>query len=84
MTQTPKDSFLKKGSNLTFSCSAQSDPPAQLRWMFNGQELPQKTTANITLTNVEEINSGNYSCVAYNTKTNRYVFSSVAVVSVLG
>ncbi|XP_059411732.1 carcinoembryonic antigen-related cell adhesion molecule 1-like [Carassius carassius] len=87
MTQTPTDSFLQKGSNLTLACSAQSDPPAQLQWMFNGTEMPQKTTqspANITLTNVEEKHSGNYSCVAYNAKTNRYVSSQVAVVSVLG
>ncbi|XP_059365050.1 carcinoembryonic antigen-related cell adhesion molecule 5-like [Carassius carassius] len=83
MTQTPTDSFLKKGSNLTLACSAQSDPPAQLKWMFNGGEMPLKTTASITLTNVDETNSGNYSCVAYNAKTNRYISSPVAVVSVL-
>ncbi|XP_016311390.1 carcinoembryonic antigen-related cell adhesion molecule 1-like [Sinocyclocheilus anshuiensis] len=83
MTQTPTDSFLKKGSNLTLACSAQSDPPAQFQWMFSGEEMPQMTTA-ITLPNVEEKHSGNYSCVAYNAKTNRYVSSQVAVVSVLG
>ncbi|XP_073678121.1 cell adhesion molecule CEACAM5 [Garra rufa] len=83
MTQTPTDLFLKKGSNLTFSCSAQSDPPAQLHWMFNGVELPEKSTADIAFTKVEEINSGNYSCVAFNAKTNRYISSPVAVVSVL-
>ncbi|XP_042601017.1 carcinoembryonic antigen-related cell adhesion molecule 1-like [Cyprinus carpio] len=83
MTQTPTDSFLKKGSNLTLACSAQSDPPAQLQWMFNGEAIPQKTTANITLTSIEEKHSGNYSCVPYNAKTNRYVSSQVAVVSVL-
>ncbi|XP_052388512.1 carcinoembryonic antigen-related cell adhesion molecule 1 isoform X2 [Carassius gibelio] len=83
MTQTPTDSFLKKGSNLTLACSAQSDPPAQLKWMFNGGEMPLKTTSSITLTNLDETNSGNYSCVAYNAKTNRYISSPVAVVSVM-
>ncbi|XP_026145274.1 carcinoembryonic antigen-related cell adhesion molecule 1-like [Carassius auratus] len=83
MTQTPTGSFLKKGSNLTLACSAQSDPPAQLQWMFNGEAMPQKTTANITLTSLEEKHSGNYSCVAFNAKTNRYFSSQVAVVSVL-
>ncbi|XP_043092293.1 carcinoembryonic antigen-related cell adhesion molecule 2-like [Puntigrus tetrazona] len=84
MTQSPTGSFLTKGSNLTFTCSAQSDPPAQLQWMFNGQAMPQKTSLNITLANVEEKHSGNYSCVAYNAKTKRFVSSQVAVVSVLG
>ncbi|XP_073677601.1 cell adhesion molecule CEACAM1-like [Garra rufa] len=87
MTQTPTDAFLMKGSNLTLTCSAQSDPPAKLHWMFNGIKMPQKATqsqAIITITNIEGKHSGNYSCVAYNTKTNRYVSSPVAVVSVLG
>ncbi|XP_051728974.1 carcinoembryonic antigen-related cell adhesion molecule 5 isoform X2 [Ctenopharyngodon idella] len=81
MTQTPTDSFLKKGSNLVLTCSADSDPPAQLRWMFNGAELLQM--ANITIPNVEEKDSGNYSCVAYNAKTKRNVASPVALVTVL-
>ncbi|XP_067303790.1 carcinoembryonic antigen-related cell adhesion molecule 1-like [Pseudorasbora parva] len=82
MTQNPTDSFLKKGSNLTLTCSADSDPPAQLRWMFNGAELLQK--ANITLSNLDVKHSGNYSCVAYNVKTNRNVASPVVLVTVLG
>ncbi|XP_026145933.1 carcinoembryonic antigen-related cell adhesion molecule 1-like, partial [Carassius auratus] len=84
MTQTPTDSFLKKGSNLTLACSAQSDPPAQLQWMFNWTEMPQKTMqspANITLTNVEEKHSGSYSCVAFNVKTNRFLAGRCGVCS---
>ncbi|XP_067267414.1 carcinoembryonic antigen-related cell adhesion molecule 5-like [Chanodichthys erythropterus] len=81
VTQTPTDSFLKKGSNLTLTCSADSDPPAQLRWMFNGAELLQN--AIVTIPNLEEKHSGNYSCVAYNAKTNRNVVSAVASVTVL-
>lgn len=82
MTQTPTDQFLKKGSNLTLTCSADSDPPAQLKWMFNGVELLQ--TANITFSNLEEKHSGNYTCVANNVKTNRNVVSPVALLTVLG
>lgn len=82
VTRTPADSVLKKGSNLTLTCSANSDPPAQLRWMFNGAELLQK--AIVTISNLEEKHSGNYSCVAYNAKTNRNIISQVASVTVLG
>ncbi|XP_077051122.1 cell adhesion molecule CEACAM5 [Siphateles boraxobius] len=81
MTQTPTDPFLKKGSNLTLTCSADSDPPAQFNWKVNGVEMFQM--ANITITNLEEKHSGNYSCVANNMKTNRKVVSSVALVTVL-
>ncbi|KAK7124352.1 hypothetical protein R3I94_018656 [Phoxinus phoxinus] len=79
--QTPTVPFLKKGSNLTLTCSANSDPPAQFKWMFNGAERSQ--TPNITITNLEEENNGNYSCVANNVKTNRNVVSPVALVTVL-
>ncbi|XP_051526623.1 carcinoembryonic antigen-related cell adhesion molecule 1-like [Myxocyprinus asiaticus] len=82
MKRIPAEPFLKKGSNLTFTCSANSDPPAQLLWMFNGEEL-QSPMATMTITNAEEKHSGNYSCVAYNTKTNGKVDSQVAVVSIL-
>ncbi|KAG1946726.1 carcinoembryonic antigen-related cell adhesion molecule [Pimephales promelas] len=81
MKQTPTDPFLKKGSNLTLTCSADSDPPAQLKWMFNGKDLLQQ--ANITISNLDESHSGNYSCVANNVKTNRNVVSTVAMVTVL-
>ncbi|XP_056097994.1 carcinoembryonic antigen-related cell adhesion molecule 5 [Rhinichthys klamathensis goyatoka] len=80
-TQTPTDPFLKKGSNLTLTCSADSDPPAQFKWTFNGNDLLQQ--ANITISNLEERHSGNYSCVANNVKTNRNVVSPVALVTVL-
>ncbi|XP_051992535.1 carcinoembryonic antigen-related cell adhesion molecule 5 [Xyrauchen texanus] len=82
MKQTPAMPFLKKGSNLTLTCAADSDPPAQLQWMFNGAEL-QSQMATVTIAKLEETHSGNYSCVAYNTKTKRKVVSQVAVVSVL-
>ncbi|XP_051520456.1 carcinoembryonic antigen-related cell adhesion molecule 20-like [Myxocyprinus asiaticus] len=82
MKLTPAIPSLKKGSNLTLTCSADSDPPAQLQWMFNGAEL-QSQTATMTIAKLEEKHSGNYSCVAYNTETNRKASSQVAVVSVL-
>lgn len=82
-TQDPVANVLKKGSNLTLSCSAISSPPAQFVWLFNQGPLPQKT-ATLVLTNLGEGQSGNYSCMAYNSKTLRYVSSDVTTLSVVG
>lgn len=82
-TQEPAADVLRKGSNLTLSCSAQSYPPAEFIWLFNATELAQKT-ATIVLSNLVEEQSGNYSCMAYNSKTLRYVSSKVTKLSVLG
>lgn len=82
MTQTPVESFLKKGSNITFTCSAKSDPPAQLQWMFNGAEVSNQ--ANLAIASLEEKHSGNYTCVASNTKTKRSIASQVSTITVVG
>ncbi|XP_056336074.1 carcinoembryonic antigen-related cell adhesion molecule 5 [Danio aesculapii] len=86
MNQFPTDSYLKKGSSLTLSCAADSNPPASIQWMFNGVNLPlnaMSSPANFTLNSLEEKNSGNYTCVAYNAKTKRYIASQVAFVTVV-
>lgn len=83
MTKLPDSAAQKKGSNLTLSCSVVSSPAAELKWLFNGAELPQKE-ATLSLTNLAEMQSGNYSCLAYNTKTKRSAVSQVATVSVIG
>ncbi|XP_073787543.1 cell adhesion molecule CEACAM1 isoform X2 [Danio rerio] len=87
MNQFPTDTYLKKGSTLTLTCTADSNPPATIQWVFNGVNLPSNAVsspANFTLNNLEEKNSGNYTCVAYNAQTKRYIASRVAFVTVVG
>ncbi|XP_048880311.1 carcinoembryonic antigen-related cell adhesion molecule 1-like isoform X1 [Brienomyrus brachyistius] len=66
------------GSNLTLSCSAQSSPPALFQWDFhmatfiNGPEL--------RLDNVQERQSGNYTCLAHNARTLRYISKTVPII----
>ncbi|XP_074539159.1 cell adhesion molecule CEACAM2-like isoform X2 [Halichoeres trimaculatus] len=57
------------GSNLTMLCSAQSNPPAELRWAFQGQ--PVNTSGPLwELMSVTKDHSGLYSCLASNNHTN--------------
>ncbi|XP_060760808.1 carcinoembryonic antigen-related cell adhesion molecule 20 [Neoarius graeffei] len=80
--QEPAVDVLQKGSNLTLSCSAQSYPAAEFTWLINEAKLLQKT-ATVVLSNLVEEQSGNYSCMAYNSKTLRYVSSEVTELSVV-
>ncbi|CAJ1062607.1 carcinoembryonic antigen-related cell adhesion molecule 1-like [Xyrichtys novacula] len=57
------------GSNLTMLCSAQSNPPAQLQWAFKG-ELTNTSGPLWELLGVTKDQSGPYSCLAFNNRTN--------------
>ncbi|XP_062846188.1 carcinoembryonic antigen-related cell adhesion molecule 5 [Trichomycterus rosablanca] len=82
MVREPTNTVLKKGSNLTISCSATSSPAAELKLFLNGVEVSQKTNP-VVYPKVDESQSGNYSCLAFNSKTLRYAASDVVAVSVL-
>ncbi|XP_042346407.1 carcinoembryonic antigen-related cell adhesion molecule 5-like [Plectropomus leopardus] len=72
----------KEGSNVTLTCLAVSRPPAQFTLLLNGG-LQSDTGPQFNLTTIQESQSGNYSCQAFNSKTLRYESSSPAVISVL-
>ncbi|XP_034077563.1 carcinoembryonic antigen-related cell adhesion molecule 1-like [Gymnodraco acuticeps] len=57
------------GSNLTLLCSAQSGPEARLQWAFGGETL-NTTGPLLELLSVSEKQSGSYSCLASNHRTN--------------
>ncbi|KAK5921827.1 hypothetical protein CgunFtcFv8_019151 [Champsocephalus gunnari] len=57
------------GSNLTLLCSAQSGPEARLQWAFRGETL-NTTGPLLELLSVSEKQSGSYSCLASNHRTN--------------
>ncbi|XP_013875939.1 carcinoembryonic antigen-related cell adhesion molecule 5 [Austrofundulus limnaeus] len=57
------------GSNLTMLCSVNSSPPAQLQWAFRGN-LMNTTGAILQLFLVSQNQSGQYSCLAFNNRTN--------------
>uniref|UniRef100_A0A8D0CHL8 Ig-like domain-containing protein n=1 Tax=Scleropages formosus TaxID=113540 RepID=A0A8D0CHL8_SCLFO len=68
---TPKEQFYSSGSSISLLCSAQSSPDAQFQWHFNGAKL-DKVGKELKLENIQQNQSGNYSCWAHNTVTLRY------------
>ncbi|XP_021416279.1 carcinoembryonic antigen-related cell adhesion molecule 6 [Oncorhynchus mykiss] len=82
MTVTPTAEIQKKGSNITLTCSAQSSPAAVLQWIRNGVPL-NVVGPKLVLDNVAVAQSGNYSCMASNAKTLRYLESTTAKFTVV-
>ncbi|XP_074510958.1 cell adhesion molecule CEACAM5-like [Sebastes fasciatus] len=80
LTICPSQEYFVEGSNISLSCSADSSPPAQFVWLLNG-DLLSDTGSELRLINNSQ--SGNYSCQAFNSKTLRYITSQPAAISVL-
>ncbi|XP_036394136.1 carcinoembryonic antigen-related cell adhesion molecule 5-like [Megalops cyprinoides] len=82
MTVAPQKEFHISGSNLTLSCSAQSSPPAQFQWAFNGGML-NREGQELRLENIQANQSGSYTCWAHNIRTLRYKSSDPSLITVL-
>ncbi|CDQ67146.1 unnamed protein product [Oncorhynchus mykiss] len=82
MAVTPMAEVQKKGSNITLTCSAQSSPAAVIQWIHNGVPL-NVMGPKLVLANIAEAQSGNYSCMASNAKTLRYLESTTAKFTVV-
>ena len=86
---TAKSQTTNEGSNVTFSCVATGVPVPSLSWTINGIAINPTANPRITLsadskqltvTNVNRIDSGEYRCVASNKVDN--VTSLVATLTV--
>ncbi|KAK2088545.1 hypothetical protein P7K49_034452 [Saguinus oedipus] len=67
LTISPLDTSYRPGENLTLSCHAASNPPAQYSWFING--IFQQSTQVLFIPNVTVDRSGSYTCYAHNSAT---------------
>ncbi|XP_048848790.1 carcinoembryonic antigen-related cell adhesion molecule 20-like isoform X2 [Brienomyrus brachyistius] len=82
VTATPQIKLQTTGSNVTLNCSAQSRPAASFSWAVNGTALKDVGPV-YKLDNVAADKSGNYTCWAYNSKTQRYTASQTVQLTIL-
>ncbi|XP_034554368.1 carcinoembryonic antigen-related cell adhesion molecule 5-like [Notolabrus celidotus] len=79
---SPSQEHFAVGSNISLFCSADSKPVPHFDWFLNGDELPG-TEPELKLINIQEKQSGNYTCQSFNNKTLRNDTSMQLSVSVL-
>ncbi|MBI5383402.1 MAG: immunoglobulin domain-containing protein [Verrucomicrobia bacterium] len=80
ITSQPQSRTNIAGTTATFSVVATGTEPLSYQWRFNNTDLAGATSTNLTLTNVQLINAGNYTVVVTNAYGN--VTSLVAALTV--
>ncbi|XP_040590254.1 carcinoembryonic antigen-related cell adhesion molecule 1 isoform X2 [Mesocricetus auratus] len=76
---SPSDTHFQSRTNLSLSCHAASNPPAQYSWSVNG-EL-QASSQELFIPNITTNNSGSYTCLVHNSVTdlNRTTVKNITV-----
>ncbi|XP_078092379.1 cell adhesion molecule CEACAM5-like isoform X2 [Mustelus asterias] len=69
-TEDEKEAYVTE-SNVTFTCSADSNPPATFEWLLNDKLLQQRGP-KLDLVNITIDDFGNYTCKAHNNRTDSY------------
>ncbi|XP_041032797.1 carcinoembryonic antigen-related cell adhesion molecule 5-like isoform X1 [Carcharodon carcharias] len=64
----PENQAISPGSNVTLTCKVESFPHSKFRWYQNGVQLPVNDE-HLTISNITQSNSSNYTCETYNEKT---------------
>ena len=62
----PGSQIVPQGTNVTFGVEASGTPPLSYQWWLNGVDLPDRTNAVLTLTNVSPSDAGDYAVAVGN------------------
>ncbi|XP_029948799.1 sialoadhesin-like isoform X2 [Salarias fasciatus] len=63
-----------EGSSVTLTCSSDANPAASYSWYREGEDTPQASDKIFTISDISLEHSGNYSCVAQNSR-GRHAFT---------
>ncbi|XP_029928007.1 carcinoembryonic antigen-related cell adhesion molecule 1 [Myripristis murdjan] len=72
-----KDAY-RTGSDITLTCSAESNPAAKIQWLIDGTHLDQ-FGSQLHLEHVQENQTGSYKCLLHNTVTSRFSSASAMI-----
>ncbi|XP_078287890.1 cell adhesion molecule CEACAM5-like [Rhinoraja longicauda] len=73
----PNVPLYNAGTEVTLTCSAESEPTAQLEWYHQGVLV--QSGAQLTFLKVSADNNGSYLCSAFNNMTGRFHASSIQI-----
>jgi hypothetical protein len=66
ITLQPVSQSVKKGGSVTFTIMAVGDPVLAYQWRHNKVIIPGAVSAQLALTNIQQIDAGTYDCVVSN------------------
>jgi endonuclease/exonuclease/phosphatase family metal-dependent hydrolase len=66
ITSQSQNQTVTNGASVTFSVTATGTLPLGFQWQYNGTNLPEATSSNLTLTGVTFAQSGFYTCAVTN------------------
>ncbi|XP_042597686.1 V-set and immunoglobulin domain-containing protein 10-like [Cyprinus carpio] len=77
---SPTKAVFVSGESLFLSCQAEGEPPPSATWFFNGESIATSSTGTVSLTNVKTSQSGVYTCVMINTRTEAKLQRNVTLI----
>ncbi|XP_016110345.1 V-set and immunoglobulin domain-containing protein 10-like [Sinocyclocheilus grahami] len=77
---SPTKAVFVSGESLFLSCQAEGEPPPSPTWFFNGESIATSSTGTVSLTNVKTSQSGVYTCVMINTRTEATLQRNVTII----
>ncbi len=77
---SPTKAVFVSGESLFLSCQAEGEPPPSTTWFFNGESIATSSTGTVSFTNVKTSQSGIYTCVMMNTRTEATLQRNVTII----